>query len=178
MTVLIEKRYYAGIGSRKTPEPYLQKGFKIGSFLAKRGYILRSGRASGMDQEMERGCDAIDSDLKEIWHPDNLFFPLHEWATDLASEFCWEFPLEKMRGGSIKLITRNMYQIFGCFPQPPSPEDRVRFVVYYCEGDPLKKGFDSGGTRYAVRAAHKAGIPHFNLRTQGNDFASFFKALD
>jgi hypothetical protein len=41
----------------------------------------------------------------------------------------------------------------------------------------LEEGRDSGGTRYAVRAASAIGIPTYNLRTQKEEFADFLRAL-
>ena len=168
-------KFYAGIGSRKTPIEVLPQIEKIGSFLARNSYALRSGGAKGADQNFEKGCDLFQG-KKEIFHPDDLFFPLHTWATDLASEVCWEYPLEKMKGYNIKLITRNMYQVFGL---ESSFEERkpVDFVVYWSLGDPLMKGSESGGTRYAVRVANQYGIPTFNLRTEFKEFASLLREI-
>ena len=70
------------------------------------------------------------------------------------------------------LIIRNMYQIFGDDPENLKP---VKFVVFYCEGDPLMQGKLSGGTRYAVRVAHNYNIPHYNLRTCQINFAEYLK---
>jgi len=163
--------FYAGIGSRETPISVLNQMTRVGSFLAERNYILRTGGAIGADSAFEKGCD-LSQGRKKVWHPDGVFYPLHEWATDKASSVCWEYPLEKMKGYTIKLITRNMYQVFG-----EDGKDPVQFVVYWCNGNPLDKGHDSGGTRYAVRVAHEVGIPTFNLRTQKEDFALLLKEI-
>lgn len=168
-------KYYAGIGSRETPDNILNQMRKVGSFLADRGYILRSGGAKGADKAFEKGCDLVKGH-KEIWHPDGLFFPLNDWATDKASSVCWEYPLEKMKAYTIKLITRNMYQVFG-ESENFDKDNKVDFVVYWCKGNPLEKGRDSGGTRYAVRVAHEANIPTFNLRTEKKEFASFLQEI-
>ena len=105
------ERFYAGIGSRETPIPILNQMTRIGSFLAPKNYTLRSGGAKGADSAFEQGCNLVQGQ-KQIWHPDGAFYPLHEWATEKASSVCWEYPLEKMKGYTIKLITRNMFQIF------------------------------------------------------------------
>ena len=158
---------YAGIGSRKTPEKILLQMEKIGALLASKGYTLRSGGAVGADSAFERGCDSAQGS-KQIWHPSESYFPLHEWATDKASETCWEYPLEKMKAHTISLITRNMYQIFGDDEYALQPVD---FVLFWSEGDPLEKGFEAGGTRYAIRACKSAGIPAYNLRTDKEQIA-------
>lgn len=49
--------YYTGIGSRETPEEVLSLFTIVGEFLAKKGYILRSGGAKGADKAFEVGCD-------------------------------------------------------------------------------------------------------------------------
>ena len=49
--------YYAGIGSRETPGLMLGAFARIGEFLAKKGYTLRSGGADGADTAFEVGCD-------------------------------------------------------------------------------------------------------------------------
>ena len=167
------KRYYAGIGSRSTPTSVLEQMNRIGSYMGKRSYILRSGHAIGADKAFEDGCDVIGGE-KEIWHPEGLFFPLHDWALDLASTVCWEYPLEKMKGYTIQLITRNMYQIFG---EDNNDKEHVDFVVYWCKGDAMEGGNKSGGTRYAVRIANEYGIPTYNLRTESKEFADFISTL-
>lgn len=166
-------KYYAGIGSRETPPKVLEQMAKIGFFLAECGYVLRSGGAQGADSAFERGCNEAQG-VKQIWQPNRGYFPLHEWATDEASEVCWEYPLEKMRAHTISLITRNMYQVFGDDEGVRAPVD---FVVYWSKGNPLEQGVDSGGTRYAVRVAHKHGIPTYNLRTQKEDFANLLRTF-
>ncbi len=164
-------KHYAGIGSRQTPQKVLLQMEKIGTFLAERGYTLRSGCAEGADTYFERGCDNVGG-VKQVWNPSENYFPLHEWAIEKASEVCWEYPLEKMKAYTISLITRSMYQIYG---DSESLEGSipVEFVVYWSKGNPLKKGRDSGGTRYAVRAAHSFGVPTYNLRTQKEEFANY-----
>jgi len=167
--------HYAGIGSRETPPQVLEQMRKIGTFLAERHYVLRSGGAKGADTAFELGCDNARG-MKQIWKPSDNLFPLYEWATDKASEVCWEFPLEKMKAYTISLITRNMYQVYGD-SETFEKTIPVDFVVYWSKGNPLDKGHDSGGTRYAVREAHNVGIPTYNLRTQKEEFAEVLRAL-
>ena len=166
-------KYYAGIGSRETPPEVLERMEKIGGFLARKGYTLRSGGARGADTAFERGADFAKGP-KEVWNPrDENIFP-HLWATEKASATCWEFPLERMKSFTIQLITRNMYQIFGDDEKDLKPVD---FVIYYSPADPSQKGRESGGTRYAVRAALEENIPCFNLRNQAEELALFLKKI-
>jgi hypothetical protein len=81
-----------------------------------------------------------------------------------------------MKAYTISLITRNMYQVYGD-SETFEKTIPVDFVVYWSKGNPLEKGRESGGTRYAVREAHKAGIPTYNLRTQKEQFAEVLRAL-
>jgi len=167
----MEQIRYAGIGSRKTPSKCLEMMTKIGRACARRGYILRSGSALGADQAFERGCD-LEKGSKEIWHPNQNSIQHHKWAVEKAREVCWEFPYSRMKPYTRDLLVRNVFQILGDHEQDLSP---VKFVVFYCEGDPLLQGRESGGTRYAVRIAHSLNIPFFNLRTNQLDFAEFLR---
>jgi hypothetical protein len=55
----LTERYYTGVGSRETPYE-VQTVFKlVGEFLAKCGYVLRSGHAKAADQAFETGCDKV-----------------------------------------------------------------------------------------------------------------------
>ena len=60
--------YYTGIGSRETPEEVLSLFTIVGEFLAKKGYMLRSGGAKGADKAFEVGCDKVKG-KKEIYLP-------------------------------------------------------------------------------------------------------------
>ena len=51
--------YYAGVGSRETPQDVLKIMWKIGKHLADKGYTLRSGGARGADAACENGCDIV-----------------------------------------------------------------------------------------------------------------------
>ena len=171
MTKGSKKMYYAGIGSRKTPQACLDFMTKIGRVCTKKDLTLRSGGAIGADQAFERGCD-LESGQKEVWTPKSQYVVEHEWAIEKAKAVCWEYPLHKMKPYTRSLIIRNMYQIFGDDEENLKP---VKFVVFYCVGDPLMRGKESGGTRYTVRAAHNYNIPHFNLRTCQINFAEYLK---
>lgn len=57
---------YAGIGSRNTPNGTLNIMDRLGAFLAREGWILRSGGARGADSSFEAGCDSA-SGRKEIF---------------------------------------------------------------------------------------------------------------
>jgi len=52
--------YYAGIGSRQTPDWCLKIFEELGAKLAEEGYILRSGHAEGSDMAFEKGCNKVN----------------------------------------------------------------------------------------------------------------------
>lgn len=63
--------YYAGVGSRETPQDVLKIMWKIGRYLALNGYTLRSGGgAKGADTAFENGCDSVRGS-KEIFYANN-----------------------------------------------------------------------------------------------------------
>ena len=172
MPMITPPRYYTGIGSRETPPSVLAQMEEIGTRLAKQHYVLRSGGARGADAAFERGCDAARG-AKQIWKPSDSL-TLHDWALDKASSVCWEFPLERMKPFTVSIIVRNMYQVYGD-PETLEEATPTDFVVYWAKGNPLEKGRESGGTRYAVRQAHAMGIPTYNLQTQGDEFAEMLR---
>lgn len=177
MSMIDPPRYYTGIGSRETPTQVLEQMAEIGTRLAEQGYVLRSGGARGADTAFERGCDAARG-AKQIWDIYQTYVSrnLRDWALEKASAVCWEFPLEKMKAFTVSIIVRNMYQVYGD-PETLEEATPTDFVVYWAKGNPLEPGRESGGTRYAVRQAHKAGIKTYNLRTQGDEFAEMLRSL-
>src|ERR1700740_2981313 len=69
-------RFYAGIGSRKTPEATLRDMTHIAQILADAGYVLRSGHADGADQAFEAGAGPA-----QIFLPwDRFNYEPHEMA--------------------------------------------------------------------------------------------------
>ena len=51
----MNKRYYAGIGSRTTPQDVMGRFSNMASFLEQNGFVLRSGGADGVDLAFENG---------------------------------------------------------------------------------------------------------------------------
>lgn len=159
------KRYYAGIGSRQTPEPILHVMRRLGYGLALRGYTLRSGAADGADSAFEQGCDSTQGS-KEIWLPwpgfnhnrDSKLTPeaMHfELAATLHPT--WGY----LKDGPKALHARNTAQVLGADLHTP-----VDFVVCFTPDgaqthEEVNKG--TGGTGTAIRLASLRGIPVFNL---------------
>ena len=157
MTVSQETvKYYAGVGSRKTPPEILEMMTKIAEGLS-RNYILRSGGAEGADEAFEKGA----GDKKIIFIPWPGFNgskekcrPLTSAAMKLAGEFHpgWMH----LSYGAKKLHARNVYQILG-----ESLDSPVDFVICWTHG-----GKEVGGTAQAIRIAKANRIKVFNLANE------------
>jgi hypothetical protein len=147
-------KFYAGIGSRKTPPEVLRAMTSIARTLDAAGYILRSGAAEGADSAFEAGADPKRKEIWLPWHGFNMhtspLLPSPE-AFVLAAEVhpAWT----RLSRGARALHARNGCQILGADLRTP-----VDFVVCWTpEGD------GSGGTGQALRLAVRNGIPIFDL---------------
>lgn len=156
-------KYYAGIGSRETPEDICILMGEIASYLEERGWILRSGGADGADLAFENGVkDKSNSVIFLPWkgfnksesrfYLDNIWEEVLDRAKAVAEQF---HPRWNRLSRSAKLLmTRNSLQIFGSF----DPEARTKFIVCW-----TKDGKASGGTGQALRIADAQHIPILNL---------------
>jgi hypothetical protein len=162
-------KYYAGIGSRKTPANFLEKFEKIGAFLAKKGYVLRSGGANGADSAFERGCDSVSGE-KEIYLPwkgfngnESPFHNVSDNAIKMAEKFhpAWH----KVSNAGKLLHARNCYQILGNDLRTPSS-----FVVCWTP--------KTGGTQQAIRVAkaHNVLVLNFFSRKNYNGALEYYIA--
>lgn len=148
--------YYAGIGSRETPEYIMKLMEQMSAHLAREGCILRSGGAKGADQAFERGCDREGGE-KEIYIPWEGFesstsklIGASNKACQIAEEYhpYWQ----NLSNGARKLQARNSHQVLGKDLQTPSS-----FVICYTKG-----GKGAGGTGQAIRIAKANRIPIFD----------------
>ena len=176
-------RYYAGIGSRETPEEMIPVIFSIADDLGKRGYVLRSGAAAGADTFFEQAVDSKDHP-SDIWVPWRGFGGKHSEVMlpvrkhfDLASLIhpVWN----KLKPSVQGLHARNVGQILGmdfdvdhvsaCISktQTPCPQDSwSEFVVCWTKDKAqshLEVTSRTGGTGTAIKLASNLGIPVFNL---------------
>lgn len=164
----MSKESYARIGSRETPESVLTDIVKIGQYLAKEGYVLRSGGADGADTAFEQGCDLVNGE-KEIFLPwkgfngssSNLYLKgkeieeeIQRQAFELAAKYHpgWNF----LSYGAKCLMARNGMQVLG-----RNLNDPVSFVICFNLG-----GLKRGGTSQALRIANDRDIPIFNLSNE------------
>ena len=150
-------RYYAGIGSRKTPRSVLRVMTECARTLSAMGYTLRSGGAPGADTAFELGAGT----RKEIFLPwrgfrkplvgYDIVVPDMKPAMDLAAQFhpTWE----RLNRAARLLIARNGYQILGANLREP-----VDFVLCW-----TRHGMWGGGTGQAIRIAMRHGIGIYDL---------------
>lgn len=164
--------YYAGIGSRDTPEDIGLIMTELARELEKAGYILRSGAARGADTFFERGVE--DAGNKEIFiHRERLrdgrchdirksYFNAQRYddyaqAVQIASEV---HPMWRLCDKTAQeMHARNVYQVLG-----PGMNTHSNFLV--CWAIPDIHGVPEGGTRTAWKIAEQHGIPRFNLARQ------------
>lgn len=157
---------YAGIGSRKTPEPVLSYMYRLGKRLAQLGYLLRSGAANGADHAFENGADAGHG-KKEIWlpwlnfndHPSTLCPTREAYRMAESIHPRWEL----LTSGAKALHARNCHQILGS-----SLDDPVKFCVCWTEDgceEESSRTPNTGGTGTAIVLASRYKVPIFNLGT-------------
>jgi hypothetical protein len=149
--------FYTGIGSRETPEDICKMFIGYGRFLARKGYILRSGGADGADKAFEIGCDEVNGP-KEIFLPWKGFngnssdlFQIPQECFEIARDIHPNF--DNLSQGAKKLHARNVLQVLGKDLKTPS-----KFIVCYTKNQELK-----GGTRTALILAQRYNIPMLNL---------------
>lgn len=168
--------FYAGIGSRETPDEIIELMKQIATHLARKGYTLRSGGAGGADKAFEDGCDKVNG-KKEIFLPwpnfensKSSLVVTNKQAAEIAEKYhpYWE----NLSQGARKLQARNSCQVLGHNLDSPS-----RFIICYTKG-----GKGKGGTGQAIRIARSHNIPIFdcglyenNLELLKNKFREFIK---
>lgn len=161
-------KYYAGIGSRETPQGILDAFYEIGRRASALGWVLRSGRAAGADTYFEMGCIAGmgESQIFVPWagfpkdstlssRPAYVFDRLEaaQKTAALNSVNVYHPAPDRLSPGARKLMARNYCQMHGPTVSSP-PTDLV--VCYTTDGRA------SGGTGQAIRMAQDAGITVIN----------------
>lgn len=157
---------YAGIGSRSTPPDILELMTEIGTVLANRGWILRSGYADGADIAFHMGAimasKGIGNQENYLPWPEFNNCPPHMGivASDLPN---WKEAIRVAASihpnwnscstGAQKLLARNTYQIAG----------KDLDLASNCVICWTPNGQEVGGTAQAIRLAKTLNIPVFNL---------------
>lgn len=149
--------FYAGIGSRETPEHILHRMREIAEKLDGLGLVLRSGNADGADKAFQSGSSNMQVMLP--WDGYNgALADCHTYflgATREAEAFTAPYhpAWDRCSQGARKLHARNATILGGLLLDEP-----VSFVVCW-----TKDGKDTGGTGQALRMTETNQIPVFNL---------------
>ncbi len=148
-----------GIGSQQTPLDIQEAMVKIASFLASKGFMLRSGGANGADSAFEKGFRlAKAQDRMEIYLPWPRFndnpSPLYGVCDEAIRIAAGIHPAWPRCGRGVRLLHgRNAYQILGKTLDKPSD-----IVICWTKNAQM-----IGGTRTALILAKQYDIPIFNL---------------
>lgn len=158
-------QFYAGIGSRQTPNAIIAQMKLAGAMLAMRGFTLRSGAAKppygntrrpdtdSADLAFEAGCDSVKGPKK--------IYCTSTWPKALEHAERYHPNWQACDFHARSLHARNSLIMFGVTLEEP-----VRFVACYTDG-----GGKVGGTGQALRIAAAHDIPVFNYATDGDLFA-------
>jgi hypothetical protein len=183
----MNKKYYTGIGSRKTPLNILIMMAKISNILEKKGYTLRSGSAVGADSAFELGLESphtsgdiyipyLGFDKKMGKNNNKIKYIVPFFNKDLyfeANTMIMKDDLHKkwqyMKQDYVwKLHNRNVFQILGNDLKTPA-----KFVICYTSDGAID--YDStdtgstGGTGTAINLASKKNISVFNLKLKEHE---------
>ena len=170
----IKKKYYAGIGSRHTPEDILALMRRAAYHLAQDGWVCRSGGAVGADTAFELGVrdgtiGAIRIYKKDLtcvewvyqngWSRITNHIPLKTWesAKKIAEKFhpAWS----NLRDYVKPLMIRNTFQVLG-----EVKEIHSSFVLCWTPDGAVEQTTSAtGGTGQAIRIANAFGVPVINL---------------
>jgi hypothetical protein len=148
------EKYYAGIGSRGTPENILTIMEMLGKHFARNKWVLRSGAATGADTAFEKGAVA-EIGRKEIYLPwrgynnnQSQLHPANYPFTDEEMEFSAKFhPNWKNLTASVKkLHARNTRILLGMEQLHGHQVTPVKFCICW-----TPNGHITGGTGQALR---------------------------
>jgi hypothetical protein len=148
--------YWAGIGSRETPEDLKPTIQKITEVCNDHGFIMRSGAAPGADSFFEEHSLPSQREIYLPWRGFNGNSSSLYQITDAGLEMAEKYHPGwfRLSQGAKKLMARNCYQVLGFDLSTP-----VNFIVCW-----TRDGRASGGTGQAIRIAEKHKIPVFNLK--------------
>lgn len=153
-------KFYAGIGSRETPDDVCATMQGVAIAMRERGYTLRSGGAAKADSAFELGAKG-QAEIYLPWGGFNGKSGICVTSTPWSQSILLQFhpnPKALTRGG-IALMERNTYQVLG----PTEDAVHSEFVACWTKG-----GKPTGGTGQALRIAAAYHIPIFNLAIEGD----------
>lgn len=170
-------KYYAGIGSRTTPQEVKLEIHAIALYLANQGWTLRSGGADGADLAFEYGAGDGEKEIFLPWKGFNKnpspLYQIPEKAFEISAPYHpdWKYLKEPVR----KLMARNAQQVLGKNLDTP-----VEFVICWAP-DGCTRGENrtkaTGGTGQAIAIASSRNIPVFNLKNTNahDDLLAYLK---
>lgn len=177
MVTQMNNRFYAGIGSRETPEDVLDTMYRLATDLSFLKFTLRSGGAEGADVAFENGARNAKGKI-EIYLPwknfrgitDGILVEDDSEAQIIAESFhpAWDY----LSRGAKQLITRNTFQVLSLKDDVPNSA----FVLCWTkDGAEKRTTKESGGTGQSLRIAIAHNIPIFNLKNDDalDRFAEF-----
>lgn len=172
--------FYAGIGSRETPQEVLDTMTKVATYLESLGYTLNTGKTFkarpstdpryqkqyeerlafskkydgkvGLDEEGADRAFSLGATKKNLFGVDT---PIGTKEMQVMEEI--HPNPNALKEGAKKLMARNTNQVFGANLDTP-----VDFVLFYAKetDNPLRP---KGGTGQAVEMARRKGIPTINM---------------
>ena len=155
-----EMKYYAGIGSRGTPQEILSLMTRLATKLEQNNWTLRSGGARGADSAFKHGIKEYKN--CKIYTAESLDY---EGNVNAAYKSVDEFhPNPRVLSGYVRrLMARNYFQVMGKRSGVPS-----KFIVCWTPDyklDEEEKVRDAaGGTGQAIRIAYANKIDVYNLK--------------
>ncbi len=165
--------FYAGVGSRRTPDDILTLMKQLAEKLEREGWVLRTGGAEGADSAFDEGVD--DKRNREIYLPGPGFnkhtadetgvYNIEEFdnkgkAYEIARKYHPKF--DTLFEFAQKLMARNSYQVLGKNLASP-----VKFLVCWTPdgcSSAEERAKRTGGTGQAIAVACNYDIPVFNLQ--------------
>jgi hypothetical protein len=163
----MDRRIYAGIGSRETPADVQMIMRLLAGRMEKDGWLLRSGGAKGADTAFESGV--MDPRHRAIYLPGPSFngrragsgggyfdsTQLPGWQQALETVSRYHPAPNRLSPLAVNLMARNAMQVLG-----PSLDQPANMIVAWT---PAPGGVPTGGTAQALRMAADLGIPVRNL---------------
>lgn len=147
----MNRKYYTGVGSRKTPQQILDLMCEIAKYLQSQGYTLRSGGAGGADKAFENGA-GLD---KHIFYAKDST----PQAEAIAARFhpAWN----RCSMFAKRLHGRNSFQVLGPELNVPS-EFLICWTPDGCKNH-VDRTIHTGGTGTAISIADANNVSVYNL---------------
>lgn len=144
------------IGHRESPSEILETIGKIAEFFAKKGWVLRTGGAEGVDNAALAGFRNIANSKVELYLPwqgyndhRGILWTQENWNEAAKHHPKWD----ELKGVVKQIHARNVSIIIGLDNETPSD-----LVVAY-----TKNGEEIGGTAMGIRVSKDRKIKMFNI---------------